>query len=165
MWLSVGSQWAGVLFMQPVIVLMVEFSWASNLLVWLLFSHMGAPYSAELYTSPSAALHNVEAEDPHVVPHNFWMMLFLVRILATVFCRWELYVRDLSRVIPRWFGFGLCFTGWPSNWMLSCRAASLLLRWKHMHSVLFGFGVSLPFSVICPQYGQIMRTISVSSMV
>ena len=61
-----------------------------------------------------------------------------LNFIAHIFCMF-LYVSDLSRVTPRYFGAKSYTSTSPASVTFSCLAACLLSRWKQVATVFFAF--------------------------
>lgn len=94
----------GVDFIVPDTMRIMLLSRSFTFLMLELLSHTRTQYLAEEQTRPSADERKVLAEDPHMVPHNLWRILFRVASLGAVLKIWFLMDRVLSRVIPKYFG-------------------------------------------------------------
>ena len=104
--LRTGNMSTGVDLMHPVISLMHSFRLASNLLQCTLPLQTGEQYSATEKHRARADDLKVEKSAPHLWAVSLFKRLHLAYVLAAVLWIWLLYVRDQSRVTPRYFGFG-----------------------------------------------------------
>ena len=99
----------------------------------------GAPYSAQLYTRASAVVLRSAVFSPQEVLASFRNKFTLNCPLWTVFVQSCQYVRERSKVIPRYVGFWS--TGWidPSTNMLGVQSALTVLRWNTFATILLIF--------------------------
>ena len=98
--------------------------------MWALRHHSGARYSAVEYTRARVALRRTEAPAPQAVPASSLISETLVLSFLQSDSKCRLFVRDLSSVMPRYFGVLDNGRGLPFNSTESSRFASLLVRWN-----------------------------------
>ena len=101
--------------------------------VWALRHQTGAQYSAVENTRAKVAVHRTKAPAPQVVSASH----LIDETLVLSFFKCRLYVRNLSSVMPRYFGVLENGSGLPFNSNESSHFASLLVRWNTDNTVCF----------------------------
>ena len=99
--------------MQPETIRIASFNGTSSVFAWVLWHQTGAQYSAGANTSAVVEVRKVSNEVPQLVPDSFFTSATREDTFCFSLCKWFLYVRLRSRVIPRYVGYrhssGLCW--------------------------------------------------------
>ena len=91
--------------MQPETIRIASFKNTSSVFVWVLWHQTGAKFSAVAITSAVVEVRKVSNEVPQLVSHSFLTSATREDTLCFSLCKWFLYVRLRSRVIPRYVGY------------------------------------------------------------
>lgn len=132
--------WRGKLFRHPVIKRQDSFSATSTFFAWADLHHTGLAYSPTEKRSVNADTLSLWTFTPQFDPISFLSKLFIALIFDFTFSQCFLYLRDLSRVTPKYLGNGMCSTSTPYHVIFNFWLACLLCRWKTQTCVLEGFG-------------------------
>ena len=91
--------------MQPEMICIASFKGTFSVFVWVLWHQTGAQYSAGANTSAVVEVHKVSNVVPQLVLDNFLTSATREDTFCFSLCKWFLYVRLRSRVIPRYVGY------------------------------------------------------------
>ena len=91
--------------MQQETIRIASFNGTSSVFVWVLWHQTGAQYSAGANTSAVVEVRKVSNEVPQLVPDSFLTSATREDTFCFSLCKWFLYVRLRSRVIPRYVGY------------------------------------------------------------
>ena len=91
--------------MQPETIRFASFKGTSSVFVWVLWHQTRAQYSAGSNTSAVVEVCKVSNEVPQLVPDSFLTSATRENTFCFSLCKWFLYVRLRSRVIPRYVGY------------------------------------------------------------
>ena len=91
--------------MQPETNRIASFNGTSSVFVWVFWHQIGAQYSAGANTSAVVEVRTVSNEVPQLVPNSFLTSATREDTFCFSLCKWFLYVRLQSRVIPRYAGY------------------------------------------------------------
>ena len=91
--------------MHPETIRIASFNGTSSIFVWVLWHQTGAQYSAGANTSAVVEVRKVSNEVPQLVPDSFFASATREDTFCFSLCKWFLYVRLRSRVIPRYVGY------------------------------------------------------------
>ena len=91
--------------MQPETVRIASFRGMSGVFVSVLWHQTGAQHSAGANTSAVVEVCKVSNEVPQLVPASFLTSATREDTFCFSLCKWFLYVRPLSRVVPRYEGY------------------------------------------------------------
>ena len=117
--------------MQPETIHIASFKGTSSVFVWVLWHQTGAQYPAGANTSAVVEVRKVSNEVPQLVPDSFLTSATLEDTFCFSLCKWFLYVRLRSRVIPRYVGYRSQFriVLWSKVTLMDFEAR-WFLRWK-----------------------------------
>ena len=90
--------------MQPEMNYIASFKGTSSVFVWVLWHQTGAQYSVGANTSAAVEVHKVSNEVPQLVSDSFLTSATQEDTFCFSLCKWFLYFRLQSRVIPRYVG-------------------------------------------------------------
>ena len=93
--------------MQPEMIRIASFNDTSSVFLWVLWHQTGAQYSAGANASVVVEVRKVSNEVPQLVPDSFFTSATREDTFCFSLCKWFLYVRLRSRVIPRYVGISL----------------------------------------------------------
>ena len=91
--------------MQHETIRIASFKGTSSVFVWVLWHQTGAQYSAGANTSAVVEVRKVSNEVPQLLPDSFLTSAAREDTFCFSLCKWFLYVRLRSRVIPRYVGY------------------------------------------------------------
>ena len=103
--MSGGKKFKRVGRMQPETNRIASFKGTSSVFVWELWHQTGAQYSAGANTSAVVEVRRVSNEVLQLVPDSFLTSATREDTFCFSLCKWFLYVRLRSRVIPRYVGY------------------------------------------------------------
>ena len=126
--------------MQPETIRSVSFRGMSNVFVWVLWHQTGAQYSAGANTSAVVEVCKVSNEVPQLVPVSFLTSATREDTFCFSLCKWFLYVRLLSRVIPRYveyrsqfrivLKFQVTVMAFEIRWFLRWNSDNIVFDWE-----------------------------------
>ena len=125
--------------MQREIICIASFRGTSSVFVWVLWHQTGTQYSAGANTSAVVEVHKV-SNVPQLVPVSFLTSATREDTFCFSLCQWFLYVRLLSRVIPRYVGYRSQFRivleskvtliDFEARWFLRWNSDDTVFDWK-----------------------------------
>ena len=123
--------------MQPETIHIASFKGTSSVFVWALWHQAGAQYSADANTSAVVEVRKVSNEIPQLVPDSFLTSATREDTFCFSLCKWFLYARLRSRVIPRYVAYSSHFRiVLGSKVALMDFEAKWLSRWNSDDTVL-----------------------------
>ena len=122
--------------MQPETIRIASFKGTSSVFVWVLWHQTGAQYSASANTNAVVEVRKVSNEVPQLVPDSFLTSATREDTFCFSLCKWFLYVRLRSRVIPRYVGYRSQFriVLWSKVTLMNFEAR-WFLRWNNDDTV------------------------------
>ena len=126
--------------MQPETIRIASLKGTSSVFVWVLWHQTGAQYSGGANTSAVMEVRKASNEVPQFVPDSFLTSATREDTFCFSLCKWFLYVRLRSMVIPRYVGYRSQFRivlwskvtliDFEARWFLRWNSDDIVFDWE-----------------------------------